>query len=135
MAQIIHSALLSLIEQAGTSVAILTEGLARDELLRSRLTRLEVLRQLRARGERLPVIILTARDGVGDTVASLERSAIAERDGLVRRVEGGGREGHRDLIAHLGESRVGVVGGAKPGGVVGGVPLPGSLAGAGPLPT
>ncbi len=46
MAQIIHSALLSLIEQAGTSVAILTEGLARDELLRSRLTRFEVLRQL-----------------------------------------------------------------------------------------
>lgn len=35
----------------------------------------EVLRQLRARGDRLPVIILTARDGVGDTVTSLEGGA------------------------------------------------------------
>lgn len=41
------SALLALIEQAGTGIAILIEGLARDELLRSRLTRAEVLRQLR----------------------------------------------------------------------------------------
>ena len=35
----------------------------------------EVLRQLRARGERLPVVILTARDGVTDTVAGLEAGA------------------------------------------------------------
>ncbi len=35
----------------------------------------EVLREIRARGERLPVIILTARDGVDDTVAGLERGA------------------------------------------------------------
>jgi DNA-binding response OmpR family regulator len=35
----------------------------------------EVLRGVRARGERLPVIILTARDGVGDTVAGLEGGA------------------------------------------------------------
>lgn len=35
----------------------------------------EVLRQLRARGERLPVVILTARDGVEDTVAGLEGGA------------------------------------------------------------
>ena len=35
----------------------------------------EVLRQVRARGDRLPVIILTARDGVGDTVTSLENGA------------------------------------------------------------
>jgi len=35
----------------------------------------EVLRQLRARGERLPVVILTARDGVDDTVAGLEGGA------------------------------------------------------------
>ncbi len=41
------SALLALIEQAGTGIATLIEGLARDELLRSRLTRAEVLRQLR----------------------------------------------------------------------------------------
>ena len=35
----------------------------------------EVLRRLRARGDRLPVIILSARDGVRDTVAGLEGGA------------------------------------------------------------
>lgn len=35
----------------------------------------EVLRQLRGRGERLPVVILTARDGVRDTVAGFEGGA------------------------------------------------------------
>lgn len=35
----------------------------------------EVLRQIRRRGERLPVVILTARDGVDDTVAGLEHGA------------------------------------------------------------
>ena len=35
----------------------------------------EVLRTLRTRGERMPVIILTARDSVEDTVAGLERGA------------------------------------------------------------
>ena len=35
----------------------------------------QVLREIRARGERLPVIVLTARDGIGDTVGSLEEGA------------------------------------------------------------
>ncbi|HWL43999.1 MAG TPA: response regulator transcription factor [Ilumatobacter sp.] len=35
----------------------------------------EVLRAIRRRGERLPVIVLTARDGVDDTVGSLEQGA------------------------------------------------------------
>jgi len=35
----------------------------------------EVLRSVRARGERLPVIMLTARDGLDDTVAGLEGGA------------------------------------------------------------
>jgi DNA-binding response OmpR family regulator len=35
----------------------------------------EVIRQVRARGERLPIIVLTARDGVDDTVGSLEQGA------------------------------------------------------------
>ncbi len=35
----------------------------------------EVLKRVRERGERMPVIILTARDGVEDTVAGLERGA------------------------------------------------------------
>lgn len=39
-------ALLGLIEQAAHGVLVLCEGLARDELLGSRLTRVEVLRQL-----------------------------------------------------------------------------------------
>ncbi len=44
---IVSSALLGLVEQAGLAVATLTEGLSEAELLRSRLTRTEVLRQLR----------------------------------------------------------------------------------------
>ena len=47
MSPILNSALLSLMEQAGISIATLIEGLAQDELLRSRLTRAEVLRQLK----------------------------------------------------------------------------------------
>ena len=47
MTHIIDSALLGLMEQAGIAVATLVEGLERDELLRSRLTRVEVLRQLK----------------------------------------------------------------------------------------
>jgi DNA-binding response OmpR family regulator len=35
----------------------------------------EVLRQIRGRGERLPVIVLTARSGIDDTVASLDGGA------------------------------------------------------------
>jgi len=35
----------------------------------------DVLREIRARGERLPVIVLTARDGIDDTVGSLEQGA------------------------------------------------------------
>lgn len=44
---IVSSALLGLMEQAGLAVVTLTEGLSEAELLRSRLTRTEVLRQLR----------------------------------------------------------------------------------------
>jgi uncharacterized protein with HEPN domain len=46
MTQLLDRARLGLIVQAGEAVAILTEGLERSELLRSRLTRGEVLRQL-----------------------------------------------------------------------------------------
>jgi DNA-binding response OmpR family regulator len=35
----------------------------------------QVLREIRSRGDRLPVIILTARRGIGDTVAGLEGGA------------------------------------------------------------
>lgn len=46
MPQILTGALLALIEQSGTAVLTLVEGQERDQLLRSRLTRAEVLRQL-----------------------------------------------------------------------------------------
>jgi hypothetical protein len=46
MSGIAGGALLAIIEQAGLAIVILIEGLERDELLRSRLTRGEVLRQL-----------------------------------------------------------------------------------------
>lgn len=44
---IVTAALLGLVEQAGLAVVTLAEGLAQEELLRSRLTRVEVLRHLR----------------------------------------------------------------------------------------
>jgi hypothetical protein len=47
MSSIITTALLKLIEESGTAIATLIEGLEREELLRSRLTRAEVLRQLK----------------------------------------------------------------------------------------
>ena len=46
-ATIANGALLAIIEQSGLAIATLTETLDRDELLRSRLTRAEVLRQIR----------------------------------------------------------------------------------------
>ena len=46
MTPILESALLGLMEQAATAVATLVEDLSREELLRSRLTRREVLHQL-----------------------------------------------------------------------------------------
>ncbi|SCK17964.1 hypothetical protein VAR608DRAFT_1270 [Variovorax sp. HW608] len=47
------SALLSIVEHAGTAVTILIEGLAQEELMRSRLTRPEVLRQLKSLADSL----------------------------------------------------------------------------------
>ena len=47
MPSILTPALLGLIEQSATAIVTLIEGLAQDELLRSRLTRAEVLRQLK----------------------------------------------------------------------------------------
>ena len=70
-----------------TVVAVATgpdaEALARDESFDLMILDLglpgrdgrEVLRAIRNRGERLPVIVLTARDGVDDTVGSLEQGA------------------------------------------------------------
>jgi hypothetical protein len=47
MSSLFMPALLALIEQSATAIATVIEGLERDELLRSRLTRAEVLRQLK----------------------------------------------------------------------------------------
>jgi uncharacterized protein with HEPN domain len=62
MTHIINTALLGLIEQAGTAIATLIEGLARDELLRSRLTRVEVLRQLKTLADSVGQMEPSARD-------------------------------------------------------------------------
>ena len=51
MTTLIHSALLGLIEQSGTAVTILVNGVQRAELLHSRLTRVQVLRQLKTLAE------------------------------------------------------------------------------------
>jgi two-component system, OmpR family, copper resistance phosphate regulon response regulator CusR len=72
----------------GFSTAVASSGpealaLARDDLFDLLVLDLglpgmdgqEVLRQVRARGDRLPVIILTARDGVDDTVRGFDQGA------------------------------------------------------------
>ena len=61
MGHILNSARLGLIEQAGTAVAILVEGLAREELLRSRLTRVAVLRQLKTLADSVAEVSPLAR--------------------------------------------------------------------------
>jgi hypothetical protein len=48
MAGIVHSALLGIIEQSGMAIATLIEEQTREDLLRSRITRAEVLRRLKA---------------------------------------------------------------------------------------
>lgn len=47
----LNASLLSIIEEAGVAVLILTEGLEKDEFLASRLTRAETQRQLKIMGE------------------------------------------------------------------------------------
>jgi len=64
MAQIINGALLGLIEQAGTAIATLIEGLEQDELLRSRLTRQEVLSQLKTLADSAAQMGAPARDAM-----------------------------------------------------------------------
>jgi DNA-binding response OmpR family regulator len=63
----------------GTDAAALARGDAFDLMILDLglpgLDGREVLRVVRGRGERLPVIVLTARDGVDDTVGSLEEGA------------------------------------------------------------
>ncbi len=61
MTHIVTSALLGIVEQAGLAIATLAEGLERDELLRSRLTRAEVLRQLRTLADSLGQVEPCAR--------------------------------------------------------------------------
>jgi len=54
---LLSSALLGIVEQAGLGVVTLIENLERDELLRSRLTRYEVQRQLKTLADSLGQII------------------------------------------------------------------------------
>jgi uncharacterized protein with HEPN domain len=61
MTTLIETALLGLIEEAGTAVAILTEGLERAELLRSRLTRAQVLQQLKTLSNSMAQVAPAAR--------------------------------------------------------------------------
>ncbi|MCB2016826.1 MAG: hypothetical protein KDF54_04855 [Hydrogenophaga sp.] len=56
------SALLALIEQSGTSVATLAEGLDEADLRRSRLTRAELLRLLRVLAASASVVPPSVRD-------------------------------------------------------------------------
>ena len=76
------------LRQAGYAVDWVKDGVAADLALSTepfdllvldlglpRLTGMEVLRRLRSRGQTLPVLILTAKDGTGDKVAGLDAGA------------------------------------------------------------
>ncbi len=76
------------LRQAGHAVDWVKDGLAADLALKSepfdllvldlglpRLAGIEVLRRLRARGQALPVLILTAHDATGDKIAGLDAGA------------------------------------------------------------
>jgi DNA-binding response OmpR family regulator len=76
------------LRQNGYAVDWVKDGVAADHALKSedfalvvldlglpRLSGMEVLRRLRERGARLPVLILTARDATGDKVAGLDAGA------------------------------------------------------------
>ena len=76
------------LRQAGYAVDWVKDGVAADLALSTepfdllvldlglpRLTGMEVLRRLRGRGQTLPVLILTAKDGTGDKVAGLDAGA------------------------------------------------------------
>jgi uncharacterized protein with HEPN domain len=86
---ILDTALLCLIEQAATSVAILVEGLERSELQRSRHTRSEVLRQLKILADssasvqpamrgHLPELDWSGWDSMRSRFASSAREAVDE---------------------------------------------------------
>jgi uncharacterized protein with HEPN domain len=86
MSPLLDIARLQLIEQAGTSVAILIEDLERSELMHSRLTRSEVLRQLRvlaassatvtpAMRARMPELDWSGWDSIERRLASTAREA------------------------------------------------------------
>lgn len=64
MTQVVTPALLGSVEQAGLGVVILIEGLEREELLRSRLTRAEVLRQLQTLADSLGQVEPAGRRGM-----------------------------------------------------------------------
>ena len=89
-------------EEADTKLSTQTFGLIILDLGLPRMDGLEVLRCLRARGSRTPVLILTARDRLEDRVAGLDMGAddylakpfeLAELEAraraLIRRGQGG----------------------------------------------
>jgi DNA-binding response OmpR family regulator len=76
------------LRQAGFAVDWVKDGLAADQALATetfdllvldlglpKLSGMEVLRQLRARGQNLPVLILTAHDATADKIAGLDGGA------------------------------------------------------------
>lgn len=61
MSQVLGSALLAIVDEAGRGVLTLSEGLAKDEFLRSRLTRGEVLRLTRLLAQGMAEVPADAR--------------------------------------------------------------------------
>lgn len=79
----LNASMLSIIEEAGTAVLILSEGLEQAELLGSRLTRAEVLRQV-------GIIAETAANLPAQTRAVLAEVDWDGWESMARRLDAGG---------------------------------------------
>ncbi len=137
---ILADGLMRSLRQAGYAVDGVKDGAEADRALSAgqfdliildlglpRLTGLEVLRRLRARGSKLPVLILTALEGIADRVRGLDLGAddylakpfaLQELEARVRALTRRGQAGGSTLLQHgpLSYDQVGKV--AKVGEVV-----------------
>ena len=84
MSPFLGSALLAIVDEAGRGVLTLTEGLAQDEFLRSRLTRAEVLRLTRHLAAGITEVPVAARERLPEIDWAGWAALRGALDGLLR---------------------------------------------------